>query len=201
MENISTKLKRDDTLKFDFGNEKIRGVNLGGWFVLEPWITPSIFEATSDDVVDEYTFCETLGSTEAYNRLSSHWSSWIQESDMYSIAAAGMNFVRIPIGYWSVPGIDSTPYVQGAYDYLGAACDWAAGAGLKVMIDLHGGEFLSFRACGRAWLTKTMKHPARRTDSTTLVVVDRSSGFKTIPLTLHTLLLTRSETTLRHIRP
>lgn len=32
--------------------ETIRGVNLGGWFVLEPWITPSIFEATSDDVVD-----------------------------------------------------------------------------------------------------------------------------------------------------
>ena len=23
---------------------KIRGVNLGGWLVLEPWITPSIFE-------------------------------------------------------------------------------------------------------------------------------------------------------------
>lgn len=45
-------LKRDDALKFNFGNEKIRGVNLGGWFVLEPWITPSIFEATPDNVVD-----------------------------------------------------------------------------------------------------------------------------------------------------
>lgn len=51
-----------------------------------------------------------------------------------------MNFVRIPIGYWSIPGIDSTPYVQGAYEYLKAACDWAGGAGIKVMIDLHGGE-------------------------------------------------------------
>lgn len=39
-------------LKFDFGNTKVRGVNLGGWFVLEPWITPSIFEATPDEVVD-----------------------------------------------------------------------------------------------------------------------------------------------------
>ena len=26
---------------------KIRGVNLGGWLLLEPWITPSIFEAKS----------------------------------------------------------------------------------------------------------------------------------------------------------
>lgn len=42
--------KRD--LRFNFGNEKVRGVNLGGWLVLEPWITPSIFEATPGNVVD-----------------------------------------------------------------------------------------------------------------------------------------------------
>jgi glucan 1,3-beta-glucosidase len=46
-----TAIKRDK-LGFAFGSEKIRGVNLGGWFVLEPWITPSIFEACADDVVD-----------------------------------------------------------------------------------------------------------------------------------------------------
>ena len=44
--------KRNNNLKFGFGNDKIRGVNLGGWLVLEPWITPSIFEALPDDVVD-----------------------------------------------------------------------------------------------------------------------------------------------------
>lgn len=42
--------KRD--LRFAFGQEKVRGVNLGGWLVLEPWITPSIFEATPENVVD-----------------------------------------------------------------------------------------------------------------------------------------------------
>jgi glucan 1,3-beta-glucosidase len=42
--------KRD--LRFNFGQDKIRGVNLGGWLVLEPWITPSIFEATPGNVVD-----------------------------------------------------------------------------------------------------------------------------------------------------
>lgn len=44
--------QRRDKLGFGFGSEKIRGVNLGGWFVLEPWITPSIFEATPENVVD-----------------------------------------------------------------------------------------------------------------------------------------------------
>lgn len=52
-------------LKFDFGGEKVRGVNLGGWFVLEPWITPSIFEATPDEAVDGK-------SSKAHTRLSRH---------------------------------------------------------------------------------------------------------------------------------
>jgi len=47
-----TPFKRDGNTKFGFGQEKIRGVNLGGWFVLEPWITPSIFEATPESVLD-----------------------------------------------------------------------------------------------------------------------------------------------------
>lgn len=42
--------KRD--LRFNFGNDKVRGVNLGGWLVLEPWITPSVFEDTPGNVVD-----------------------------------------------------------------------------------------------------------------------------------------------------
>lgn len=51
--------KRD--LRFDFGGDKIRGVNLGGWLVLEPWITPSVFEDTPGNVVDgEYHLSKQL---------------------------------------------------------------------------------------------------------------------------------------------
>lgn len=46
---LFSEAKRD--LKFDFNGDKIRGVNLGGWFVLEPWITPSLFEDQPDNVV------------------------------------------------------------------------------------------------------------------------------------------------------
>lgn len=134
--------KRDDPLKFDYNNKKVRGVNLGGWFVLEPWITPSIFEpwAQSQTVKDEYTFCQTVGATEAYNQLSNHWNTWITQDDFNAIAAAGLNHVRIPIGYWSIIPNEGDPYVQGAYDVLGKALDWAQSAGLMVIIDLHGGK-------------------------------------------------------------
>lgn len=135
---LMSRVKRDDSLKFSFGSEKIRGVNLGGWFVLEPWITPSIFEATPGNVVDEYTFCQTLGKSEAKKRLEAHWHSWITESDFSELKSIGINFVRIPIGYWSVSPLDGEPYVQGAYEILGQALNWASSNDIKVMIDLHG---------------------------------------------------------------
>ena len=91
----------------------------------------------------EYTYCQTLGKDEAHSRLSSHWNSWITEDDFKQIAAAGMNHVRIPIGYWSVSPLDGDPYVQGAYDILKQSLNWASSAGLKVLIDLHGGMLIS----------------------------------------------------------
>ncbi|KAK2813237.1 hypothetical protein FQN50_000915, partial [Emmonsiellopsis sp. PD_5] len=115
----------------------IRGVNLGGWLVLEPWITPSIFEAAGDAAVDEYTLSQTLGGN-AKSTLSKHWSSWITQGDFSQIAAAGLNHVRIPIGYWAVAPLEGEPYVQGQLEYLDKAIGWAREAGLKVIIDLHG---------------------------------------------------------------
>lgn len=125
-------------LSFDYFNNKVRGVNLGGWFVLEPWITPSIFEAVSG-VKDEYTLSQNLGKAEASSRLQQHWNSWITQDDFNRIAQAGLNHVRIPIGYWAVAPLDGDPYVQGQLPILDKAIQWAGAVGLKVMIDLHGG--------------------------------------------------------------
>lgn len=101
-----------------------------------------MFEQWSDgnSVVDEFTLTQALGRDESFRRLNQHWSTFIKESDLRDIAAAGFNHVRIPIGYWSVAPRPQDPYVQGAYEFLKAACDWAGGVGLKVMIDLHGGK-------------------------------------------------------------
>ena len=115
-------------------------MNLGGWFVLEPWITPSIFSQWADgtSVVDEYTYCKTLGASEAESRLSNHWNTWITQDDFNQIAKVGLNHVRIPIGYWAVAPLQGDPYVQGQLTVLDQAIGWARSAGLKVMLDLHG---------------------------------------------------------------
>lgn len=73
---------------FPYGTSKVRGVNLGGWLVLEPWITPSLFDNTGDSrVIDEWTFGQFAPN--ALSVLQDHWNTWITESDFEAIAAAG----------------------------------------------------------------------------------------------------------------
>ncbi|KAK5136052.1 hypothetical protein LTR08_004306 [Meristemomyces frigidus] len=113
-----------------------RGVNLGGWFVTEQWITPSLFAPTS--TADEWSLCAALGKKKALSTLNHHWRTFFTRADFLAIRAAGLNAVRIPIGYWAVDVDRNEPYVSGQYPYLIRAVQWAAELGLTVLIDLHG---------------------------------------------------------------
>ncbi|KDR85716.1 hypothetical protein GALMADRAFT_51675 [Galerina marginata CBS 339.88] len=124
---------------FPYGAQKVRGVNLGGWLVLEPWITPSIFDNTGDSrIVDEYTFGQYQDRTKAHAAIQHHWDTWITEADFAAIAGAGLNHVRLPIGYWAFDVSAGEPYIQGQLPYLLKAVTWAQNHGLKLIVDLHG---------------------------------------------------------------
>ncbi|KAF2626268.1 glycoside hydrolase family 5 protein [Macroventuria anomochaeta] len=134
----STPSKRG--VDFNWGGTKVRGVNLGGWLVLEPFITPSIFESHSTPdypVIDEWTLCEKLGKQGCYDTLKPHWDTFVSLQDFQKIRDSGFNVVRIPIGYWSYVE-PWGPFTQGAAPYLDKAITWARETGLKVVIDLHG---------------------------------------------------------------
>lgn len=113
-------------------DEKLRGVNLGGWLVLEKWMTPSLFEGT--DAVDEYTFMQAPGARE---KLERHRRTFITEKDFKWIAGHGVNAVRIPVGYWLLSGDE--PYEDGIR-YLDWAVAMAGKYNLQVLIDLHGAK-------------------------------------------------------------
>lgn len=105
--------------------------------VSEPWITPSLYDDTNDSrVIDEWTFGQYV--SDAGSRLESHWKTFITESDFSQIAAAGLNHVRIPIGYWAIDSTHGNFYQGSQLSYLKKAVGWARNHGLKVMIDLHG---------------------------------------------------------------
>ncbi|TDL20938.1 exo-beta-1,3-glucanase [Rickenella mellea] len=124
---------------FPYGSKKVRGVNLGGWLVLEPWITPSLFDNTGNTaIIDEWTFCQFQPRPVAQSMLQNHWSTFYTEADFAAIAAAGLNHVRLPIGYWAFDVGPGEPYIQGQLPYLQKAVTWAGNHGLKLIVDLHG---------------------------------------------------------------
>lgn len=84
------------------------GVNIGGWMVLEPWITPSLFyrflgKTESEGVgQDQWTFCESLGPKEGNRVLRDHWDFWITEEHIKEMAEKKVEIVRLPLGDWIV---------------------------------------------------------------------------------------------------
>ena len=123
---------------WQYGKMPIRGVNVGGWLSLEPFITPSLFNyPASANVVDEYTLSAKLGSTGA-RMLDSHYSTFITKQTFEDIKNAGLDHVRIPYPYWLVQTYDGDPYVKGiGWRYLLRAIEYCRQNGLRVNLDLH----------------------------------------------------------------
>ena len=111
---------------------QIRGVNLGGWMVLEPWITPSLFyqflgQTNQSKIgMDTYTFCEVLGPEEANRQLRRHWETWVTEDIIEKLAKSGINSLRLPVGDYMYKPYG--PYVDGCFDgaleYVDTLLDW-----------------------------------------------------------------------------
>ncbi|OJT07869.1 hypothetical protein TRAPUB_1271 [Trametes pubescens] len=126
---------------FQFGVDPIRGVNLGGWLVTEPFIVPSLYEKyvnTSTPVVDEWTLTQRLTADNAIDELENHYKTFITEADFAEIAAAGLNFVRIPIAYWAIEVRENEPFLaKTSWTYFLKAIQWARKYGLRINLDLH----------------------------------------------------------------
>lgn len=124
---------------WQYGKMPFRGTNVGGWLNLEPFITPSMFNyAASDNVVDEWTLCQQLGSA-AVRTMEEHYATFITKSDFQAIKNAGLDHVRIPFGYWAVKTYAGDPFVESvSWRYLLRAIEWCREFGLRVNLDLHG---------------------------------------------------------------
>jgi glucan 1,3-beta-glucosidase len=126
------------------GGSKLRGVNLGGWLVLEKWITPSLFAGLQ--ATDETSYCVELGEAEATRRLHHHWNTFITRDDFAWLKSAGINAVRLPVGHWLF-GKDYPyhrsyqearyPFVEGGLAIVDKVFEWAGEFDLRVVLDLH----------------------------------------------------------------
>lgn len=126
--------------KWTYGPDApVRGVNLGGWLSLEPFITPSLFNTyqAGMNIVDEYTLTQHLGP-QAAQTLEKHYATFITEQTFADIRAAGLDHVRIPYSYWAITTYPGDPYVPKiSWRYLLRGIEYARKYGLRVNLDLH----------------------------------------------------------------
>ncbi len=114
------------------GTEPLKGVNLGGWLIVERWMTPAVFKGTN--AIDEYTLSQT---TKGRAALKKHRDTFIKESDFVWLRDNRINAIRLPVGYWMFDGDEGLmPHVT----YVDWVMEMANKYDLKVIIDLHGLE-------------------------------------------------------------
>ena len=114
--------------------ERILGVNLSGWFIPEPWVTPSLYAATGASNAAELQ--EAMG-TAAYNeRMRRHYETFVSEDDFRRMAQIGLNAVRLPVPWYAFGSQESDASYISVVDYLDRAIEWAAKYDIRVLLDL-----------------------------------------------------------------
>lgn len=126
----------------------LRGTNLGGWLLQEPWMSPC-------SVVDEWTLRETLtsrfGEATKESLIKGYQDAWLQASDLDNIKNMGMNFVRVPILYLELMDKYGN-WKSNAWTKLDWLVSECSARGIYVLLDLHGtfGGQNTFDNCGQA---------------------------------------------------
>ncbi|EPQ31843.1 uncharacterized protein PFL1_00042 [Pseudozyma flocculosa PF-1] len=135
-------------------HRKQRGVNLGSWFSLESWLTPSLFQKAKDPKGSELDVVRGMDAAEAKSMLEAHWDNFVNDGDWRWMVDHGVNTVRIPVAYFHFlaghpdPAVRSllkgTDFDKHASVYEGAlprihnAIEKAKQHRIGVLIDLHG---------------------------------------------------------------
>ena len=122
---------------------KIRGVNLGSQFLVEPWMVGDKWSAMGcgSTIQSEFDCVRKLGQSQANSAWATHWNTWTTQDDIAEMKSHDLNTIRIPVGYWIREDIvyrDSEHFPQGGLRYLEQICGWASDAGMYIIIDLHG---------------------------------------------------------------
>ncbi|PRP74051.1 putative glucan 1,3-beta-glucosidase [Planoprotostelium fungivorum] len=134
------------------GNTKPKGANLGSWFVLEAWMSGGPWDAGNCDHnanPGSYLLEQCLNRQgKRQSVMNNHWNTFITENDFQQMSAAGINFVRLPVGWWHIyddyggpqnvqPNVTPNDYQTGGLAYITKAFDWAAKYGIGVLLCMH----------------------------------------------------------------
>ncbi|THH04547.1 hypothetical protein EW146_g10148 [Bondarzewia mesenterica] len=124
---------------WNWGADHVYGVNLGGLFVLEPFISPALYQKYPG-AVDEWTLSELMAADNSTGRglraqLEAHYDTFIVRGlnclDMICFIADFS--LRQSIETW-----DGEPFLpKVCWKYILRVFEWARKYGLRIYLDLH----------------------------------------------------------------
>ena len=126
------------------GNEVImRGINAGGLFVTEHWMTGFNKSNPKNDYLSlSRTFISRFGEEDTKRLWEEYRSNWWTEEDFENCAEMGINVIRLPFTYMNVDFAAITDLENAGQSYDFSALDEfveaAAEHGIYTILDLHG---------------------------------------------------------------
>ena len=131
-------------LKDDNSNNVIlRGINLGGWMLQEPYLFQFTGAADSQHEFKE-KLVEFIGQENTDNFYNSWYENFITQGDVDSLASHGYNSIRLPMHYnlFTLPIQDEPVSGENTWLDLGFSMvdnllDWCESNNMYLILDLH----------------------------------------------------------------
>ncbi|KAK6978151.1 glycoside hydrolase [Favolaschia claudopus] len=127
--------------------QKIHGVNLGSWLVLEAWMLPQEWQDMGGQHCNDCSTCiaTEFAFAQAYPKtvdkiFDGHWTTWFNQADVDALVDAGINTVRIPLGYWIIEALVDRRtefYPRGGLKHLRRGLQQLNKAGIVAILDHH----------------------------------------------------------------
>ncbi len=120
---------------------RLRGLNLGGWFIMEKWMCP-LDRGSLPDTYSAITNLDSrFGVATEQALIHAYQTNWITTDDLDNIAKAGYNCVRMPVwwgNFYSITNTTSSGWRSDAFTVLDWLVTNCARRGIYVIIDMHG---------------------------------------------------------------
>jgi len=120
---------------------QLRGLNLGGWFIMEKWMCP----LDSGNLPDTYSAITNLdsrfGVITEQSLIHTYQTSWITTTDLDNITNGGFNCVRMPVwwgNFYSITNTTASGWRSDAFTVLDWLVTNCASRGIYVVLDMHG---------------------------------------------------------------
>ena len=118
-------------------NVPLQGVNLGGYLLMEGWMTPMDNSGLPDDYSVLQTLDNRFGVAEEQSLITTYQQHWITTTDLDNIKAMGINVIRLPF-WWGDLETLSGVWRSDAFAQMDWLINQAWQRGIYTILDFHG---------------------------------------------------------------